>query len=124
MLVNELNDLIRPIEDIRIDFEPSKNEIRNVECGDLFLMNDNEKFNFNGRDFNGWDFNGRNFNGGDFNGKKISYYASFIAYNSIKCESIEGRRENSFHKCLDGEIEIVKPEEKPDEEMVSIKRGC
>jgi predicted acyltransferase (DUF342 family) len=31
-----------------------------------------------------------------------------IAYKSLKCESIAGARKNSFHKCLDQEIEITK----------------
>ena len=120
--LNEHKDLIVPNEDVRIEYQVEKGELRNVECGDLFLMDDKQRFdfnggNFNGRDFNGWnfngvDFNGGNFNGGNFNGwnfngKKISYYAVFIAYESIKCTEIKGRRENAFHKCLDGEIEII-----------------
>ncbi len=39
--------------------------------------------------------------------EKISYYAFCIAYHSFKCKSIEGRRENSIHKCLDQEIEFI-----------------
>ena len=42
----------------------------------------------------------------------IKYYSFCIAYQSLKCESISGTRKNSFHKCLDQEIEIVKKEEK------------
>ena len=101
-------------------------------------MNDKEKFNFNGWDFNGrnfngndfnggnfngndfngwdfngWDFNGKNFNGWDFNGKKVSYYAFFNCYGSIKCESIEGRKDpHAEPVCLDGEIEFIKTEDK------------
>ena len=44
--------------------------------------------------------------------KNIEYRAFCIAYESLRCESIAGTRENSFHKCLDREIEIVKKEEK------------
>ena len=40
--------------------------------------------------------------------KNIEYYAFCIAYKSLKCESIAGARKNSFHKCLDQEIEITK----------------
>ena len=40
----------------------------------------------------------------------ISYYAFCISYKNIECTSIKGRRENSFHKCLDGELKI-KPQE-------------
>ena len=38
--------------------------------------------------------------------KNIKYHAFCIAYESLKCNSISGIRENSFHKCLDQEIEI------------------
>jgi hypothetical protein len=81
-------------EDVRIEFQLNKGDVRDIKCKNLYLENDSEKF-----DFNGWDFNGRN-----FDGKKISYYASFVAYYSIKCTEIKGRRKNSFHKCLDGKI--------------------
>ena len=66
-LVDKDKDL-RIDEDIRIEFEPTEEELRDVYCRDLFLMNDSESFSFNGRDFNGWNFNGGNFNGWNFNG--------------------------------------------------------
>ena len=44
--------------------------------------------------------------------RNIEYYAFCIAYESLKCKLISGRRENSFHKCLDQEIEIIKEEKK------------
>lgn len=44
----------------------------------------------------------------DIKAKKIAYTAFCIAYNNIECESIEGRRENAFHKALDGEVRIKK----------------
>ena len=170
-LVNEHDDLIYPDEDIRIEFEPTKDEIRNVECRDLFMMNDESKFDFNGRDFNGLDFNGRDFNGGDFNGgdfnggdftawditaenitakditawditawditagditagditarnitgKEVSYYAFFNCYGSIKCESIEGRRNpHAEPVCLDGKIEFIKEEDDEIEKAIKL----
>ncbi len=127
--INENKDLLLKQHDVRIEFQVERGELRDIHCRDLFLMNDEEKFdfnggnfnggnfnggNFNGWDFNGGDFNGGNFNGGNFNGGKISYYAIFISYNNIECESIEGRRQNSFHKCLDGEL-IIK--EKDDDSV-------
>ena len=39
-----------------------------------------------------------------------AYWAFCIAYCSINCLSIENRRNNSIHKCLDKEIEIKKTE--------------
>lgn len=43
--------------------------------------------------------------------KSISYFAFCIAYESLRCKSIKGKRRNSFHKCLDTEIEFIKEEE-------------
>jgi len=157
-LVNKDKDLFLKEEDVRIEYQVEKGELRNVYCRDLFLMNDSERFDFNGGDFNGWDFNGwnfngwnfnggdfngwnfngwnfngwnfnggnftgwdfngRNFNGWDFNGgnftgwnftgKKVSYHAFFNCYGSIKCESIERKREpHAEPVALDGTIEII-----------------
>ena len=36
----------------------------------------------------------------------ISYYAFCVSYGDIICTSIRGRRNNSFHKCLDGKLTI------------------
>lgn len=46
-------------------------------------------------DVNAWNIDARN----------ILYYAVCIAYETFKCKSVKGRRENSVHMCLDGEIE-------------------
>jgi len=43
--------------------------------------------------------------------ENVSYYAVCFAYNNIKCKSIEGRRDNSKHFVLDGEIIIDNEEE-------------
>lgn len=121
-LVDENKDLHLEGQDVRIEFQFTREELRDVYCGDLFLMNDDEKFDFNGWNFNGGDFTGRyfngnnfdgnNFNGWDFNGKKVSYWAFFNCYGSIKCESIEGRRENHAEPIyLDGKLEIKEPED-------------
>jgi hypothetical protein len=40
----------------------------------------------------------------------IKYYAFCIAYESLKCKSISGKRNNSLHECLDREIEIIEDE--------------
>ena len=120
-LADENKDLILKDQNVRIEYQVTENEIRNVYCQNLFLMNNDGKFDFNGRDFNGWDFNGRNFNGKNFNGRNfngwnfngenISYYGWFIVYKDIRCKSIIGKRENCFYKCLDGRL-IIKSEGK------------
>ncbi len=102
-LVNADQDLIFD-EDIKIEYQVEKGELRDVKCRNLFLMNDDELFDFTGRNFTGWNFTGR-----DFNGKKVSYYAFFNCYGSIKCDEIKGRREPCNPPVsLDGKIEIKK----------------
>ena len=116
-LVDKNKDLYLKGQDVRIEFQFTREELRSVYCNDLFLMNDEERFDFdgldfNGNNFNGWDFNGNNFNGNNFNGlyfngKKVSYYAFFNCYGSIKCESIEGRRTpHAKPVSLNGTIEV------------------
>jgi len=151
-LVNEHKDLILPNEDVRIEFEPTRDEIRNIECGDLYLENDDERFNFNGSNFNGSNFNGSNFNGSNFNGdnftgnnftgdnftgnnftgdnftgKKVSYWAFFNCYGSMTCESYKGRRTpHAEPVTLDGKITIIKPEdedEKPEDEDEEVAKA-
>lgn len=48
----------------------------------------------------------RNIKAWNIDALNIDYYAFCIAYGSISCESISGRRENAKHFCLDGEITI------------------
>lgn len=43
---------------------------------------------------------------GNIDARHINYYAFCIAYENINCNSISGRRENSFHKCLNGKLTI------------------
>lgn len=43
----------------------------------------------------------------NINADNINYYAFCIAYQSLKCKSIRGRRDNCIHKCLDKEIEYI-----------------
>ena len=47
-----------------------------------------------------------NINACNIKADDISYYAVCFAYESIKCNSIKGRRENAKHFVLDGKIEI------------------
>ena len=48
-----------------------------------------------------WNIYGRN-----INANNISYYAVCYAYENIKCKSIKGRKYNSKHFVLDGQIYI------------------
>lgn len=58
-----------------------------------------------------WDINAGNVTAGnvsawDIKARDIDYYAVCFAHINITCRSIKGRRENSKHFCLDGEITI------------------
>jgi len=66
------------------------------------------------RDIFAWDISAIN-----ISAEKIDYYAFCIAYENIKCREIRGRRENCFHKALDGKIEIGADEEKSVEERIA-----
>ncbi|MFH1979378.1 MAG: hypothetical protein ABII97_03280 [Patescibacteria group bacterium] len=129
--VDENQDLVFPDNDIRIEFMPRENEIRDIECKNLFMCKFgggivSERFDFYGRDIICWgdcimrDFFGRVFDGGNFvgrdwegrngimwnfEGRNIIYYAVFISYHSFLCSSVFGQVENSIHKCLNDEIE-------------------
>ena len=41
------------------------------------------------------------------NARNIRYHAICLAYSSIKCQSIKGRRDNAKNIVLDGEIEML-----------------
>ena len=52
--------------------------------------------------------NAYNINAYNINAWGIEYYAFCIAYETLKVKTIKGIRPNSFHKCLDNEIEYKK----------------
>jgi hypothetical protein len=70
--LDEDRDLILKDQDVRIEYQVAKGELRNVYCRDLSLMNDDQKFDFNGWNFNGGNFNGLNFNGWNFTGRNFT----------------------------------------------------
>ena len=65
--------------------------------------------------------NANNIKAYDIKAKNISYYAFCVTYNSIECESIKGRRKNSFHRCLDGEL-IIKPSKKVSDKCLQLQK--
>jgi hypothetical protein len=68
-------------------------------------------YNIQARNIEAYDIEAYNIDAWNIKAHNIKYYAFCIACRSLKCESISGNRENSFHKCLDQEIEIIKKEE-------------
>jgi len=82
-------------------------EAHNIDALDIEAHNI-EALDIDALDIKALDIKAYNIEAHNIDALDISYYAFCIAYNSFKCSSIEGRRENSIHKCLDSEIEIKK----------------
>ena len=62
-------------------------------------------------DIKAWDINARNINARNINARDILYHAFCCAYDSIKCLSIKGKRNNHTEPiALDGTIEIKNKE--------------
>lgn len=102
-LLNSDKDLIVD-DDVTIEFSTSREDVRNVRCGNLLMEKGMDRFDlsiggdftgwdFTGWDFNGGDFNGRDFNGGDFNGVDFNgrdftggnFTGGNISYNAFFC---------------------------------------
>ena len=58
------------------------------------------------RDISAWRISARSISARDISAVDIIYHAFCVAHGSITCHSISGRRENSFHKALDGEVKV------------------
>ena len=108
----------------------SKGYRRNIDAENITAWNidawninavDIDAWNINAVDINAVDINAWDINAVDINAWDISYYAVCSAYNNITCKSIEGRRENAKHFCLDGEITIKKEDDKIEEAMQLLK---
>lgn len=82
----------------------------NIKAGNIDALDINARNidarNIDALDIDALDIDAGDINALDINAKDINYYASCISYKNIKCTSITGSRENSFHKCLDGELII------------------
>ena len=87
-------------------------EARNIEAWNI------EAWNIEAGDIQAEDIKAGDIQAEDIQAEDISYYAFCIAYNSLKCKSINGRRENSIHKCLDKDIEYTKNEDS--EEIIEL----
>jgi len=106
-------------EDLQITFDckiPCSIKADNINARNINARNINtfniNAFNINAFNINAFNINAFNINARNINAFNIEYYALCIAYESLKCKLISGRRENSFHKCLDQEIEIIKKQKR------------
>jgi hypothetical protein len=89
-----------------------------INAGDI------NAWDINAWDINAWNINARNINAldinaRDINARDIKYFAFLLAYNSIKCNSYEAKRERHQEPiCLDGSLEIIKKEYEKEYEEV------
>ena len=85
----------------------------NIKVRDIEALNINawniDAYNIKAEDIITGDISACNIEAGDISANDISYHAVCFAYDSIKCKSIKGRRRNSKHFVLDGEL-IIKEE--------------
>jgi hypothetical protein len=88
-------------------FEESINVEGNILGKDGERYNLTVKGNISARDISARDISAWDISAKDISAKDISYYAFCIAYNNIKCKKIAGWRDGSFHKAIDGKIEVI-----------------
>ena len=98
--------------DIDANIKAHNINANNIKAWNINAQNINA-WNINAQNINAWNINAQNINAQninavDINAVDIKYYAFCIAYKTLKVKTIKGRRHNSFHKCLDNEIEYKK----------------
>jgi len=85
---------------------------RNIDAYDIKAYNidaDNiEAWNIRAWNIEARDINANNIDANNINAYDINYQVFCIAYKSLKCKTIKGRRQNVVHLCLDQPIEYIK----------------
>ena len=71
---------------------------------DVNVLSNIDAYNISANNIDAWNINAVNIDALNINANTISYYAVCVAYNNIHCNSIQGRRANSKHFVLDGEL--------------------
>jgi len=82
-------------------FEESIQVHGNIYCKDGGKFNIVVKGSIDARDIDA-----ESIDAGRIDASDISFYSYCISRQTLKCFSIEGRRDNSLYKCLDSEIEF------------------
>ena len=125
-------------DDVTFNFDlivDSNIDARNIDAYDIEALNI-DAYNIDARNIDAYDIEALNIDAYNIEALNIdayniealniSYYAFCIVYQSFTCESVKGRRDNSIHTCLDGDIVIRKPRkhvtlELTDEQIEKIK---
>ena len=80
-------------------------EAYNIEAYNIKAHNI-EAANIDAHDIKAYNIKAYNIDAYNIDAANISYYAFCVSYGGIICTSIKGRRNNSFHNCLDGMLTI------------------
>ena len=110
--IEALNITARNIEALDIDarnIDALNIDARNITARDIDIL-DITAHNIDAHNITAHDVNADDITAHDVNARNVNYFAVCFAYENIICDSIEGRRGNSKHFCLDGEITIREPE--------------
>ena len=102
-------------DDITIEFSEFDIEANitcfNIKADNIIALgisaNDITASDITANDIKANDITANNIKAYDIKADNISYYACCISYKNIECNSINGRRHNSFHKCLDGKLTLI-----------------
>jgi hypothetical protein len=95
-------------DDIKCDFDinvEANIKANNIDACDIKAHNI-DACDIDAHDIDAHNIDAYDIDACDIDACDINYYAFCIAYKSLICESITGRRSNSLHNCLDGEITI------------------
>ena len=82
------------------DIDACDIDARDIDARDIDVRN------IDACDINAWDIKAWNINAGE-----IKFYAICVAYNTFKCKSLVGIKENAKAICLDSEVFIEGEEE-------------
>ena len=109
--VAKFNESIKCDFDVCIDADIAAHNIsaHNIDAWNIKAQ-DIKAYDIKAINIDAYDIDANNIDANNIDAVNIYYYAYCIAYNSLLCSSIKGKRRNSIHKCLDGEIEIKKTE--------------
>jgi len=95
-----------------IDIDVFDIEAKNIKARDIGVYNNIkatniEACNIYANNIEACNIDAINIYANNIEAEKIDYYAFCIARKSLICETIEGRRQNSLHACLDQPIEYI-----------------
>ena len=93
------------------DIDARNIDARNIDARNIHARNIDAR-NIDAGDIDAGDIDAGDIDAWSIDAENIRYYSFCIARSTLKCISIEGRRDNSLHECLDESIEFKEEVEK------------